>query len=62
MTEHNFEDRITYKDIELYDYDNAGIINCTCKINGKETTIKEFKKSKGIELGLNAIPTKRYLK
>ncbi len=55
MTEHNFEDKITYKDIELYNCDNAGSIISTCIINGREMTVSEFKKSKDAEIGANAI-------
>ena len=55
LTEHNFEDTITYKDLDLYNQDNAGRIIYDCVVNGKKVTLNEFKKSKNVEVGMNAI-------
>ena len=54
-------ERITYKDVELFNNDNAGSIIQTVVINGKEINIKDFKRGKGIELGLINIPRKKYI-
>lgn len=51
----------TYKDVNLLNLDNAGSIIQTVIINGKEMNIKDFKNSKGIQLGLINIPKRRRL-
>lgn len=52
---------VTYKDVNLLNLDNAGSIIQTVIINGKEMNIKDFKNSKGIQLGLINIPKRRRL-
>lgn len=54
-------DGVTYKDVNLLNLDNAGSIIQTVIINGKEMNIKDFKNSKGIQLGLINIPKRRRL-
>lgn len=55
------QERITYKDVNLLNLDNYGSIIQTVIINGKEMNIKDFKKSKGIQLGFINIPRRRYI-
>lgn len=52
MLEEDNEKRYCYKDLSLFNINDAGSIIQKVMINGKEMSIKEFKKSKGSAIGL----------